>query len=98
MALLADVADADLFEADPTGHAANETVVLAHGLERIDDAAIHQAEIASIDRDIDIGDAVDDAVEEFGAEELEKAFALALIADGVDDLKTGFPALDHLQN
>ena len=67
----------------------------AHGQH---DAAVHQPEIAGIERNIHVGDAADQAVEERGRPELEPSFALALGAHGVGDVVALAPLLDHPQH
>ncbi len=72
--------------------------MLAHVAQHLDNFFVHQPEVAGINRDIDIGDSVDDAVKQLGREELEPAFALARGTDGVDNLKASLPALDHFED
>ncbi len=45
------VGNADLVEADPGRHAAQEAVALAHLVHHIDHLAVQQAEIAGIQRE-----------------------------------------------
>ena len=71
---------------------------LTHGVQRIDNLAVHQAEVAGVERDVHVGDVVDEAIEDQRRQLLETTFALALAAYCVDNFMARLPALDHLQN
>ena len=58
---LAIVEQRHLPAADPRHHAADEAVALGHGEQQIEHAARHQAEVAGIGRDLDVGHAADQA-------------------------------------
>ncbi len=73
-------------------------MTLTHGLEHIHDLAIHQAEIARIERDFDIRDAVNQAIKDRRSELLEPGFALSFSAHSVDDLVTFFPLFRQFQD
>ena len=64
IARIAIVLDADLLEADPCNQSAQEAVVLAGVLERVDHAPAHQPEVAGVERDRDVRQAARDAVEQ----------------------------------
>ncbi len=89
------VVEADLGIADPAGHAAEEALALGHAAEGVDDAAIDEAEVAGVEGNLDVGEAVDGEVEEAGGPELEGGFAFAGIAYAVDDLGAALPEGDH---
>ena len=67
-------------------------------VHHIDHLAVHQAEIAGIHRDFDIGDAEDQAVKQRSGESLEPGFAFALGAHRINHLITLPPFRDHLQD
>src|SRR5262249_26866104 len=58
------VADADLTEADEGAQAADEAHLLRQMSQYLDDLAIHQAEVAAVERDVQIADGVQHAIEE----------------------------------
>src|SRR5262249_18057149 len=89
------VADADLTEADEGAQAADEAHLLRQMSQYLDDLAIHQAEVAAVERDGQIADGVEHAIEEGVTGALDQAF-LALGADGVDDVVAGPPGGDEL--
>ena len=59
-------------------------MALGHGGQQIEHAARDQAEVAGIERDLDVGQAADQAVEGGGGGALEQALAVALAALAVD--------------
>ena len=52
---------ADLLEADPTAQPAHEAVLLAQPAHGEHDAAVHEPEIARVQRNVDVGDALQEA-------------------------------------
>ena len=81
---LAVVEDRHLLAADPRHHAADEAMALGHRQQDVEHAPRHQAEVAGIERDVDVGHAADQAVEGGGGGALEQALAVALAALAVD--------------
>ena len=97
-ARVALVGDGGLGEADPDGHAAQKARALGHRQQRIQGAAVEQAEVAGVRLEVHLGELVEELVEPGGGGELERGLALALLAHGVDDVGAGAPALDHLED
>src|SRR5688572_17561534 len=64
-------------------------------LDDFDDLAVHQTEVAAIQRNIQVTDAAQQAIKAEIAEALEQAL-FPLRADGVDDLVAVPPTLDKL--
>jgi hypothetical protein len=58
------VRHAGLPEADPRDHGAHEAMALAHLLERVERVAVQQAEVPGFHRDDDVGERLDEAVEQ----------------------------------
>ena len=97
MALGAVVDDRHLPEADPGDHAADEARLLGQRQQGVERAPAHQPEIAGVERDLDLGEAREQAVEELGGAALEGGLAGAGAAHRIDDV--GLPPLhlgDHL--
>ena len=76
-ALGTPVLDAGLVEADPAEHAADEAAALAHLVEHVESAPVDQAEVAGIERHVDLRDAVEAAVEPGRGRALEPGLAVA---------------------
>jgi hypothetical protein len=93
-ARVAFVLDADLLVADPTHEAAQEAMFLARLRERVDHAPAHQAKVARVDRDRDVRQAPDRAVEDARGQEFEEALAAARLARGVHHVVALAPLLD----
>src|SRR6476620_6242060 len=72
MALGTVVDDRYLAEADPGDHAADEACLLGQAQQRIERAPAHQAEVARVERDLDLGEAGERAVEELRGAALER--------------------------
>ena len=68
---------------------------MAHGEHH---ATVHQAEVARVERDVDIGDALQQTVEEAGGPEFELGFALAVGTHGIDDFIALAPFFDHARD
>ncbi len=90
------VGDGRLGEADPDGHAAQEARALGHRQQRVQRAAVEQAEVAGVRLEVDLGELVEQLVEPRGGGELEGGLALALLAHRVDDVGALAPLGDHL--
>ena len=90
--------DRHLFEPDPTAQPAHKAVFLAQRTHGQHDLAVHQAKIAGIERDVDIGNAADRAVEDGGGPQLEQRLAATFRAHSVDDLVAGAPLLNQAQD
>ncbi len=78
------VGEGDLAEADPGDHAADEARLFGERQQRVERAPRHQAEVAGVERNRRVGDAVEEAVEDRRRRLLEQGLALALAAHGVD--------------
>ena len=85
LAGVAIVIEADLPESEEAAEPANEPTTLREPVERVDDPAIHQAEIAAIERDVEVADQAQDSVERKVSQPLEEAL-FAAPADGVHDV------------
>ena len=96
MARVALVGDGGLREADPHGHAAQEARALGHRQQRVQRAAVEQAEVAGVGLEVDLGELVEQLVEPRGGGELEGGLALALLAHRVDDVGALAPLGDHV--
>ncbi len=90
------VRHADLPEADPRDHRPHKAVPLAHPLEGLERVAVEQAEVPGLHRDDDVGERLDDAVEQPRGEELEPRLAFAFGAHGVDHLVAFAPLGDQI--
>ena len=93
---LAAVGDGGLREADPDRHAAQEPVALGHREQRVERGAVHQAEVARVDRELDPRDLREQAVEPARGGDLEARLPRARLAHGVDDVGAAAPRLEHL--
>ena len=92
------VTDANLLIADPGGHPPQEAVLFAHAAHDVDDLSIQEAEVAGVERDIDVGNPVDHPVKKRSGSLLEPGFAVPFAANGVDDFVPFPPFRDQLQN
>ena len=98
VARVALVGDGGLVEADPHGHAAQETRALGHRQQRVQRAPVEQAEVAGVWLEVHLGELVEELVEPGGGRELERGLALALLAHGVDHVCPLAPAGDHVRD
>src|SRR5262249_45282516 len=89
------VAQADLPEADERPQAADETHLLRQVFDHIDDFAIHEAEVAAVEGNVDVADGTEQAIEQRIARAFDETF-FALGADGVNDVVAGPPGGDEL--
>ena len=80
------VGERHLAEADPGDHAADEARLFGQAQERVERAPAHQPEIAGVERDRRVGDAVEQAIERRRRRLLEERLAVALAAHGIDDV------------
>jgi hypothetical protein len=87
MARLAIVEQGRLLEADPGDHPANEAVLFRHPVQLVQHAAAHQPEVAGVERDLEVGDAVQQPIEQRGCHQLERGFSTPLAALAVDDVR-----------
>src|SRR5262249_34636024 len=97
IALVAVKRDADLAVADPAEHAAHIAVGLAHRAKGIDSTPVDETEVADVERDVDVADPPEHAVEERRRRALERSVALAALAHGVDDVVPVAPASGELE-
>ncbi len=95
VARVALVGDRGLRVADPHGHPAQEAVALAHRQQRVERAAVEQAEVARVVLQLDLGELVEQRVEPARGAELEARLARPLLADGVDDVAARPPVVEH---
>ena len=89
--------DTDLAKADPAEHATHVAIRLAHRAERVERPAVDEAEVADVDRHVDVGHPAKDAVEHPGGQPLERAIAFPLLAHGVDDVVALAPARGQVE-
>ena len=85
-----------LAEADEADESAQEAMGLVERDDVVDHAAGHQAEVAGVRRDVDLGDAVDDLVAQRGDNPLGQRLALARAALGVDHVEALAPEPHHV--
>ena len=98
MALRPVIGDRHLPEADPGDHAANEARLLGKAQQRVERAPAHQAEIAGIERDLDLGQLRQQPVEDLGRAPLERGLAGARAPDRIDHVGLlPLHFLDHLR-
>ena len=79
------VRERPLAEARPRAQAPHEHAVLGHGVDDVDDAPVHQAEVAGVEGHRDLGGRAQDAVEGAVQQALERPL-LALLPLAVHDL------------
>ena len=82
----------------PRHHAADETVAFRHGEKGVDHPAVQQPEITGVERNGDVGDAVEEAVERPGPPGLEPRLPLAHGANAVGDVRPSTPAVEHFED
>ena len=85
-----------LAKADPGHHAAQEAVAFLQGEERVHHLAVHQPEIAGVERDGDVRDAGHEPVECLGCPTFEGGLTLAFGPHAVGDVGAPAPAFQHL--
>ena len=90
------VLDADLLETNPAHQPAQKTASFGQVFQLIHHAAVHQAEIAGVGRNFDVGKLADEPVEAVGGKALEDGFALAFVTLCINHLVTFTPFLEHL--
>jgi len=93
-AFCAVVLDADFLEAYPAHEPAQKAAPFGEVLELVHHAAVHEAVVAGIGRNVDARELADEAVEAERGKALEDSFALALVPLRVNDLVALAP-LDH---
>ena len=72
-------------KAQEAAQAADESALLREPVERVDDASIHQTEVAAVERDLQVADRAQDAIERPIRQPLEQALA-SPTPHGVDDV------------
>ena len=92
------VLDADFLEADPADEPAQESAAFRQVLELVYHAAVHEAEVAGIGRNVDARELADETVEAVCGKALEDGFALALVPLGINHLVAFAPFFKHLVN
>ena len=85
-----------LLEADQRHQPAQEAVFLAQRDHVVDHTPAHQPEVPGVGGDLDVGDALDDAVADRRDDPLGQRLPRARAALGVDDLIPLAPAGDHV--
>ena len=73
-------------------------LALAHLVEDVERAPVDEAEVADVERDLDLGDPVEAAVEPGCGRPLESRLAVALLAHRVDDVVALAPARGELEH
>ena len=86
MPLGAVIGKGHLPEPDPRHHPTNEPRLFGQAEERVERPARHQPEIACVERDRRVGDPVEHAIESRRRRAFEHRLAIALAADGIDDI------------
>ena len=71
---------------------------LAELVQRDDDAAAHEAEVARVERDLDGDHRGEEAIEDLRRDELEERLAGARATSAVDDVVALAPLLEHLDD
>src|SRR5688572_32837777 len=71
---------------------------LAHLFQHIDHLAIHQAEITSVERNLDVCDAINHAIEQGGSPQLEPRFTFTLRTHGKYNIIALAPLLCHFED
>ncbi len=94
----ADVRDPLLREPDPRDQAADVGLLLVEPVELVQHGARDEAEVARVERCVDVGEALEEAVEQLRGGPLEEGLALAPLADSVDHLVARAPRPDHLRH
>ena len=94
-ALLPLIVQGHLAKADPAHHAADEAMPLRHAVELVERPAAHEPEVAGIDGDLDVDEAVEQPIEQDRGELLERRLAAALAALPVDDVRALVHQLHH---
>src|SRR5439155_3915035 len=92
------VGDADLLEAHPPDHAAEEAVALRHLSQSVRHPAADQAEVTRIESDRRIAHARQEPIEQAGGPELEAALPRSIDTHTVGDVVPLAPAGDEVAN
>src|SRR5206468_2672575 len=92
------VRDADLAEADPGEEPADVAVVLAHAPELLERAPVDEPEVARVERDVDVDEAAQGAVEDRDRRPAQPRLGRAVLPDRIDDLVALAPARDQLRH
>ncbi len=97
-ARLAVVLHGNLPAPDPADHPADEAVAFAHAAQRLGHAAVHQAEITRVGRNLALGHPLEQSVEKFCGEKLEGGLARPGAALTVGDVGAVFPGGHHFDD
>ena len=92
------VFDADLPEAHPGAHPAQNAVAFAHLVKDGERLAVDKAEVPGVERHFYVSDFVNQLVEERSCGQFEPAFALAFGANRVDHLVAFTPLRDQIED
>ena len=91
------VNQAHLAEPDERPQPPDKPTALGEARHRIDSLPVHQAEVARIERDLEIRDRLQEAVKQEVSQALEDVF-LAFLADRIDDVVPHAPELNELRD
>ena len=92
------VGNGHLAEAGPAHEPTHEPVALRHRSQRLDYATVHQPEVAGVERDARLGEAIEQPVERVRRRELEWRLTVARHALAIRDVVALAPPLHHLRN
>ena len=92
---IALVRNAGLSETDPGPQATHEPIGLGQAVQVVHDPAAHRAEVAGVERDVDIGEPVEQPVEDEVGQPLRDP-VLAAAADAVRDVPSFFQLCEEL--
>src|SRR5262245_26165239 len=95
MASSAFVANADLAKADEAAQPAHEALTFRQIFKGIHRPAIHQAEVAAVQRNVDIADRAQDTIKGGIRQALDQSF-FSFGANGIDDIVSFSPGLNQL--
>ena len=82
--------------AEPGDHAAQEPVLLRHGVQLVDDVARHQPEITDVDGYVHFGNAAEQTIETMGGRAFEGAFSSTCATAAEDYVEALVHARHHL--
>jgi hypothetical protein len=94
---MALVGEADLVETYPAADPSDEPIALGHRGEQIDNPAVHDAEIAGVQRDVNIRDALDQAIKASVRGTVQEPF-LAMLANRKDHVVSLLPLRNKLRH
>ena len=85
-----------LVKTDPGHHAAYEAITFGHGEEGVDHPAVHQPEVAGVERNGDVREAIHESIEGAGRPTFERSLAAASDAHAVGDIGAVVPEIEHV--